>query len=91
MRAPLTHFIHHFKGMENMDTINKVPKNKDFLKYIIYEIGNLYLCINKTEQNQLRTKYENICVEYNITDILQRIVDYCNSYYTSFQLELKME
>ena len=66
------------------------PKDKDFLKPIISEINNLYLYTKKLDQNHLRNKSENICLEYNITDILQRIVDYCNSYYTSFQFELKM-
>lgn len=67
------------------------PKDKDFLKQIISEINNLYSYTKKLEQNHLWNKYENICVEYYLTDILQRTVDYCNSYYTSFQLELKME
>ena len=67
------------------------PKDKDFLKQIISEINNLYFYTKKLDQNHLSDISENICVEYNITDILQRIVDYCNSYYTSFQLELKME
>ena len=67
------------------------PRDKDFLKQIISETNNLYLYTKKLDQNHLWNKSENICLEYNITDILQKIVDYCNSYYTSFQFELKME
>ena len=67
------------------------PRDKVFLKQIISEINDLYLYTKKLEQNHLWNKSENICLEYNITDILQRIVDYSNSYYTSFQFELKME
>jgi hypothetical protein len=66
------------------------PKDKDFLELIISEINHLYLYTKKLDRNHVRNKSENISVEYNLTDILQRIVDYCNSYYTSFQFELKM-
>ena len=60
------------------------PRDKVFLKPIISEINNLYLYTKKLDQNHLWNKSENICLEYNITGILQKIVDYCNSYYTSF-------
>jgi hypothetical protein len=66
------------------------PRNKDFLTPIISELNNLHLYTKNLDHNQLRNKSENICLEYKITDILQNIVDYCNSYYTSFQFELKM-
>lgn len=66
------------------------PRDKDFLTSINSEINNLYLYTKNLDQNHLRNKSENICLEYHITDILQRIVDYCNSYYTSFQFELNM-
>ena len=67
------------------------PKDKDFFKQITSEINDLYLYTKKLDQNHSWNKSENICLEYNITDILQKIVDYCNSYYTSFQFELNME
>jgi hypothetical protein len=66
------------------------PKDKDFLKSLVSEINHLSLYTKKLDRNHVRNKSENISIEYNLTDILQRIVDYCNSYYTSFQFELKM-
>ena len=67
------------------------PKDKDFLEPIISEINNLYLYTKKLDQNHLRNISESICLEYKITDILQRIVDVCNSHYKAFNLELRME
>lgn len=68
----------------------KFLKDKYFYNPIILEIKNLIINIKNLEETYTWNKNRHIIIEYGITDILQRIVDHCNSYYTCFQLELRM-
>ncbi|MGH9981219.1 MAG: hypothetical protein ACRD6U_06675 [Nitrososphaeraceae archaeon] len=77
-----------------MNILGNPPKNKDFLKQIFLEISVLDTYTNKLyERSQYCqcNKFAQIGIEWRITDILQKMIDYCNNIITSFQLELKIK
>jgi hypothetical protein len=93
--AYLTSQIHHQSRVENMYNNNNNLKNKDFgnHKYncILNSITLLFLELINYEQNQSKTKITEVILECKLTDILQKLLDVCNSHFENFKLRLEME
>ena len=75
---------------------NDYHKNKDFRYQDNSNILNsIYLLIaelKSNEQNQSsKTKITQVILECKLTDILQKLLDVCNSHYENFKLRLEME
>ena len=70
----------------------KVLYNYQNYSYVLKSISYLFSELEKVEQNQsCQTKIDEVILECKMTDLIQKILDICNTHFINFKVRLEME